>query len=133
MKSEHGVLDIPRESNQRQRRMRMIIYCVVGIAAIAGITIFLARLKPALPVVDKTTIWVDAVKKGPMVIAVKGLGVFAPKTKGAKAPSNSTTVQLKIPRRRARTCEPAKRRLSTHTTELFPVMWRASRPSRSRG
>ncbi|SPE27085.1 hypothetical protein SBA2_320047 [Acidobacteriia bacterium SbA2] len=97
MKSEHGVLDIPRESNQRQRRIRMIIYCVVGIAAIAGITIFLARLKPALPVVDKTTIWVDAVKKGPMVIAVKGLGVFAPKTKGAKAPSNSTTVELKIP------------------------------------
>jgi len=97
MKSEHGVLDIPRESNQRQRRIRMIIYCVVGVAAIAGITIFLSRLKPAAPVVDKTTIWVDTVKKGPMVIAVRGLGAFAPQTKGANAPSNITTVQLKIP------------------------------------
>ncbi|MGA2074970.1 MAG: hypothetical protein ABSH52_15870 [Terriglobia bacterium] len=102
MKSKHGVLDIPRESNQRQRRIRMIIYCVVGVAVLAGITIFLSRLKPAAPVVEKTTIWVDTVKKGPMVIAVRGLGTFAPQTKGAKAPSNSSTVLLKIPEAQAK-------------------------------
>jgi len=102
MKSEHGVLDIPRESNQRQRRIRMIVYCVVGIAAIAAITIFLSRLKPAAPTVEKTTIWVDTVKKGPMEIAVRGLGTFAPQTKGAKAASNNATVQLKIPEAQAK-------------------------------
>jgi len=102
MKSEHGVLDIPRQSNRRQRRIRMIVYCVVGIAAIAGITVFLSRLKPAAPVVEKTAIWVDTVKKGPLVIAVRGSGIFAPQTKGAKAPSNSTTVQLRIPQAQGR-------------------------------
>ena len=102
MKSKHGVLDIPRESNQRQRRIRMIIYSIVGVAAIAGITVFLSRLKPAAPVVDKTVVWIDTVKKGPMVIAVKALGTVAPQTKGAKAPSNSTTVQLRIPQAQAK-------------------------------
>jgi len=101
MKSKHGVLDIPRESNQRQRRIRMIIYSVVGVAAIAGITIFLSRLKPAAPVVDKTAVWIDTVKKGPMVIGVKALGRLAPQTKGAKTPSNSTTVELRIPQAQA--------------------------------
>jgi hypothetical protein len=130
MKSKHGVLDIPRESNQRQRRIRMIIYCVVGIAAIAGITIFLSRLKPAAPVVEKTTIWVDTVKKGPMVIAVRGLGTFAPQTKGAKAPSNSTTVLLKIPEAQAKdvrtgeaaTIDTHNGVLSGHVTGVVPIV-----------
>jgi hypothetical protein len=102
MNSKHGVLDIPRESNQRQRRIRMIIYSVVGVAVVAGITVFLSRLKPAAPVVDKTAVWIDTVKKGPMVIGVRALGIVAPQTKGAKAPSNSTTVRLRIPQAQAK-------------------------------
>ena len=102
MNSKHGVLDIPRESNQRQRRIRMIIYSVVGVAVVAGITVFLSRLKPAAPVVDKTAVWIDTVKKGPMVIGVEALGIVAPQTKGAKAPSNSTTVRLRIPQAQAK-------------------------------
>ena len=102
MNSKHGVLDIPRESNQRQRRIRMIIYSIVGVAAVAGVTVFLAHLKPAAPVVDKTAVWIDIVKKGPMVIGVRALGIVAPQTKGAKAPSNSTTVRLRIPQAQAK-------------------------------
>ena len=37
-----------------------------------------------------------------MVIAVKALGTVTPQTKGAKAPSNSTTVRLKIPEAQAK-------------------------------
>ena len=96
-KEPTGVLDIPRKSNKRQKRIRTVIYLVAGLVAIAGITIFLWRLKPAEPVVDKATIWVDTVKRGPMVIEAKGSGILAPQTKGAKATSNSTTVQLRIP------------------------------------
>ena len=80
----------------------MIIYWAAGIAAITGITIFLSRLKPAAPVVEKTAIWVDTVKKGTMVIAVRGLGSLAPQTKGAKAPSNGMMVVLKIPEAQAK-------------------------------
>jgi len=108
MKSKHGVLDIPRESNQRQRRMRTIIYCAAGVAAVAGITVFLSRLKPAAPVVEKTAIWVDTVKKGPMAIAVRGLGTLPLQTKGAKAPSGGTTVHLRIPEAQAKEVRPGE-------------------------
>ena len=108
MKSEHGVLDIPRESKQRQRRMRRIIYSAVGIAAIAGITVFLSRLKPAAPTVDKTAIWVDTVQKGTIVITVKGLGALLPPAKSAKAPSNSTAVRLKVPAARWKDLRPGE-------------------------
>jgi len=92
-----GVLDIPRESNKRQRQIRRIIYSVAGITAIVGITIFLSRLKPAEPTVDKSTIWVDTVKRGPMRIAVRGSGSLVPLTKGAKLASKGAGAQLKIP------------------------------------
>jgi multidrug efflux pump subunit AcrA (membrane-fusion protein) len=101
-KQSTGVLDIPRQSNKRQRQVRRIIYLVVGLAAIAGITIFLSRLKPASPIVDKATIWVDTVKRGPMVTEVRGLGALVPQTKGAKAASKITTAQLKIPEAQAK-------------------------------
>jgi hypothetical protein len=101
-KEPTGVLDIPRQSNKRQRQIRRIVYSVVGLAAIAAITIFLSRLKPAAPVVDKTTIWVDTVKKGPMAIEVRGLGTLLPPTKGAQATSKSAVAQLKIPEAQAK-------------------------------
>ena len=101
-KEPTGVLDIPRPSNKRQRRIRQIVYSVLGVLAIAGITIFLSRLKPAAPIVDKTTIWVDTVKKGPMLISVRGMGVLVPPMKGTKAANKSTKAQLKIPEAQAK-------------------------------
>jgi len=97
-----GVLDIPRQSNKRQRQIRRIIYSVMGLATIVGITIFLSRLKPAEPTVDKSTIWVDTVKRGPMPIAVRGLGTLIPQTKGAKLASKGAGAQLKIPEAQAK-------------------------------
>jgi multidrug efflux pump subunit AcrA (membrane-fusion protein) len=101
-KTPTGVLDIPRESNKRQRQIRRIIYLVVGVVAIASITYFLARLKPASPIVDKATIWVDTVKRGPMQIQVRAVGTLLPQTKGAKAAYKSTKAQLKIPEAQAK-------------------------------
>jgi hypothetical protein len=101
-KPSTGVLDIPRRSNKRRRRIRRTIYYVVGLAAIASITIFLSRLKPAAPSVDKATVWIDTVKRGPMLIEVRGLGALVPQMKGAKAAYKSTKAQLKIPEAQAK-------------------------------
>jgi hypothetical protein len=101
-KQSTGVLDIPRPSNKRQRRIRRIIYSAVGLLAIVSITYILSRLKPAAPIVDKTTVWVDTVKKGPMLIEVRGMGVLVPPMKGAKAANKSTKAQLKIPEAQAK-------------------------------
>jgi hypothetical protein len=101
-KQSTGVLDIPRPSNKRQRRIRRIIYSVLGLLAIVFITYILSRLKPAAPIVDKTTVWVDTVKKGPMLIEVRGMGVLVPPMKGAKAANKSAKAQLKIPEAQAK-------------------------------
>src|SRR5207302_10392653 len=41
-------------------------------------TIAISRLKPAVPSVDRSTVWVDTVKRGPMVRQVRGLGTLVP-------------------------------------------------------
>jgi len=71
-------MDIPRESLKRQRRIRRIIYSVIGLLAIVSVTYGLSRLKPAAPGVDKATVWVDTVKRGPMLLEVRGLGTLVP-------------------------------------------------------
>jgi len=45
---------------------------------IAAVTVGLSRLKPAAPTVDRSTVWVDTVKRGPMVRQVRGLGTLVP-------------------------------------------------------
>ena len=71
-------MDIPRESAKRQRRIRRIIYSILGLLAIASVTLGLSRLKPAAPSVDKATVWIDTVKRGPMLLEVRGLGTLIP-------------------------------------------------------
>lgn len=51
---------------------------VAGIAVIGGTTFALTRLKPAAPSVDMSTLWPDTVKRGPIVLNVRGLGRLTP-------------------------------------------------------
>jgi HlyD family secretion protein len=71
-------MDIPRESAARQRRLRRIIYLAVGLVAVASVTLGLSRLKPAAPSVEMATLWPDTVKRGPMLLQVRGLGTLVP-------------------------------------------------------
>ena len=60
--------------------MRRLIYAVAGLLLAAAITTALARLKPAAPSVDRTAVWTDTVKRGPMLLEVRGLGTLVPET-----------------------------------------------------
>jgi HlyD family secretion protein len=42
------------------------------------ITLGLSRLKPAAPSVERATVWLDTVKRGPMLREVRGLGTLVP-------------------------------------------------------
>jgi len=70
-------MDVPRGKEVARRKViRRIIYIVLVVAAIPLITWGLSRLKPAAPSVDRATVWIDAVKRGPMVRDVRGLGTL---------------------------------------------------------
>jgi HlyD family secretion protein len=51
---------------------------VIILSAIGGISWYASRLKPAAPPVDKATVWIDTVKRGPMLRQVRGLGKLVP-------------------------------------------------------
>jgi HlyD family secretion protein len=71
-------MDIPRKDAARKRLIRRIAIGAVVLAAIPAITIGLSRLKPAAPGIDRSTVWIDAVKRGPIVLEVRGLGTLVP-------------------------------------------------------
>jgi HlyD family secretion protein len=71
-------MDVPRGKEVARRKLiRRIAFIVVIVAAIPLITWGLSRLKPAAPPVDRATVWIDTVKRGPMVREVRGLGKLA--------------------------------------------------------
>ena len=71
-------MDVPRKGVAEKKRKRRIL--IIGGSAIGLIlaTILLSRLKPAAPSVDRSSVWIDTVKRGPMVRQVRGLGTLVP-------------------------------------------------------
>lgn len=71
-------MDIPRTGARRRKIVRGVIIGVILLAAIPAVTIALARLKPAAPGVEMSTLWPGTVKRGPMVLEERGLGTLVP-------------------------------------------------------
>ena len=51
---------------------------VIFLGAIGGLSWYLSHLKPAAPTVDRANVWIDTVKRGPMLRQVRGLGKLVP-------------------------------------------------------
>lgn len=72
-------MDIVRPATvARQRKRRRIVYAAAGVVLLALVTMGLMTLKPAAPGVDRSTVWIDTVKRGPMLRQVRGLGTLTP-------------------------------------------------------
>lgn len=71
-------MDIARPNFAREKRRKRIIYGTVATVALIGITVALSKLKPAAPTVERNLVWIDTVKRGPMVRQVRGLGTLVP-------------------------------------------------------
>lgn len=71
-------MDIARPSQAGHRRRMQILAAAGGLAALAAITFAIARLKPAAPAVERSTVWIDTVRRGPMLRQVRGLGTLVP-------------------------------------------------------
>jgi HlyD family secretion protein len=73
-------MDIARPEDKKRRRARRTAYAGGGLVLLVLATAALARLKPAAPSVDRSTVWTDKVKRGPMMLEVRGLGTLVPET-----------------------------------------------------
>ncbi|MDQ5978327.1 MAG: HlyD family secretion protein [Verrucomicrobiota bacterium] len=71
-------MDIARPNVAKEKRRKRIIYAVIGVAVLGGITVLLSQLKPAAPTMERNLVWVGTVKRGPMLRQVRGLGTLVP-------------------------------------------------------
>ncbi|MFN2541933.1 MAG: efflux RND transporter periplasmic adaptor subunit [Chthoniobacterales bacterium] len=71
-------MDKPREGVAAKKRKRRILIIAGSALGLLLATVALSRLRPAAPSVDRSSVWIDTVKRGPMVRQVRGLGTLVP-------------------------------------------------------
>lgn len=71
-------MDVPRKGAKRSKLIKRALF--IGLLLIGGIatTYALGRLKPAAPPVERSSVWIGKVERGPMLRAVRGLGTLIP-------------------------------------------------------
>ena len=69
-------MDIPRKSRKVRRIVIRVIIAIIMMIAIAAVTIFLSRLEPAAPSVERQTLLIDGVKRGDIILEVRGVGTL---------------------------------------------------------
>ena len=71
-------MDFERQSQARRQRVRRIIIVAGALLGVVVLTLGVSTLNPAAPSVQRASVWIDAVKRGPMLRAVAGTGTLVP-------------------------------------------------------
>jgi HlyD family secretion protein len=71
-------MDVPRQNVAKKKKIKRMILLGIGLILVLAITLGLSRLKPAAPGVERATVWIDTVKRGPMLRQVRGSGSLVP-------------------------------------------------------
>jgi len=71
-------MDKPREGHAEKRRLRRNLLIVAIAVVVVSITVGISRLEPAAPSVDKDTLFMGDVTRGPMMRDVRGPGTLVP-------------------------------------------------------
>ncbi len=92
-------MDISRPDIKRKKIRQQWIVTGVGVLVLTGMALFVMRLKPASPTVDRATVWTDAVKRGPLLRQVRGPGTLVPredKIRLIPAETEATVVRIRV-------------------------------------
>lgn len=91
-------MDIKRPAKSKlKKRIRTIVFIILGLGAIGGITFGLTKLKPAAPTLDRSTAVIDTVKRGEMLREVHGNGTLVPQvTRWVPAPAEGRVEKILV-------------------------------------
>lgn len=93
-------MDIARPDIKQKKKRQLWIWTGIGVVVLVGLVVAVSRLKPAAPTVDRSTIWPDTVKRGPMVRQVRGsTGSLVPREDSIElipAQTDATVVRIRV-------------------------------------
>jgi RND family efflux transporter MFP subunit len=93
-------MDIARPDLLLKRKRRLAAYVAAALVVLAVGVVVVIRLKPAAPTVDRSTIWPDMVKRGPMIRQVRGsTGSLVPREDSIElipAQTDATIVRIRV-------------------------------------
>src|ERR1700709_2560438 len=92
-------MDISRPDIRRKKVRNQMIGGAVVLVVLIAVALFVMRLKPASPVVDRATIWTDTVKRGPLLRQVRGPGTLVPREDRIRlipAETEATVVRIRV-------------------------------------
>lgn len=92
-------MDISRPDIKRKKIRRQWVIGGVSVLVLAAVGLFVSRLKPASPTVDRATVWTDTVKQGPLLRQVRGPGTLVPredKIRLIPAETEATVVRIRV-------------------------------------
>jgi RND family efflux transporter MFP subunit len=93
-------MDIARPDIKQRKRRQLFVWSAAGVVVAALLAVGVSRLKPAVPTVDRSTIWTDTVKRGPLVRQVRSsTGVLVPREDSIElipVQTDATVVRIRI-------------------------------------
>lgn len=93
-------MDIARPDIKLKKRRRLIVWTAIGIVIAVAVGVAVARLKPASPTVDRSSIWTDTVKSGDLTIQVRAsTGMLVPREDSIQlipAQTDATVVRIRV-------------------------------------
>jgi len=92
-------MDIARPDIRKKKLRRQIVVLVLVALGVTAAAWAVMRLKPAVPSVDASVVWPDTVKRGDMVVQVRGLGMLVPREESIQlipAQTEATVVRIRV-------------------------------------
>jgi HlyD family secretion protein len=92
-------MDIARPEFKTLKRRRQTIIAAAAVLGVAAVSVGVSRLKPAAPTVERGTVWMDTVKRGPLLRQVRGLGTLVPSQESVRqipAETEATVVRIHL-------------------------------------
>jgi HlyD family secretion protein len=93
-------MDIARPDLKVKRKRRMLVWTGAGAVGLTLLAWGVSRLKPAAPTVDRSVIWTDTVKRGPLVRQVRSsTGTLVPREDSIElipAQTDATVVRIRV-------------------------------------
>ena len=71
-------MDISRPDVARRKKLRQALYAATAVMVIVVVPVGVSRLEPAAPRIDRDTVYLDTVQRGPMTRQVRGAGTLVP-------------------------------------------------------